>query len=301
MNLSTDYYAILGVLPSAEDVVIRAAYRALAQRYHPDRYGGPNAEAGERMAELNEAWAVLSDSVARAEYDQVRGTGAKSADAYFKESKPESPPGADPLEKDWQLAISYYPDLASLEARLAKVSWRLAYSYRVFILDSKNYEKRAELAAVAETQFLQVYFGDNPKIVNFARSLIQAGQRRAAKALNEAARVLGSNVDPTHIITKITTDYGLLRMAETDRRHAQIRSLAEAILENPRLPVDQKINFLTLLGGEFIWNNGFFNSSCRVTFQGIDYTFDDGRAFGQWLVDEIAPQIVAKSKFGTQH
>ena len=32
-----DHYATLGVLPDAEDIVVRAAYRALAQRYHPDR------------------------------------------------------------------------------------------------------------------------------------------------------------------------------------------------------------------------------------------------------------------------
>jgi curved DNA-binding protein CbpA len=33
MNATKDYYATLGVLPSAEDIVIRAAYKALAQRY----------------------------------------------------------------------------------------------------------------------------------------------------------------------------------------------------------------------------------------------------------------------------
>mgnify|MGYP000169682062 CR=1 FL=1 len=40
-----DYYAILGVTPQAEDVVIKAAYRALAQRYHPDRFVGSPEEA----------------------------------------------------------------------------------------------------------------------------------------------------------------------------------------------------------------------------------------------------------------
>ena len=35
-----DYYLILGVLPDAQDVVIKAAYKALVQRYHPDRFQG---------------------------------------------------------------------------------------------------------------------------------------------------------------------------------------------------------------------------------------------------------------------
>ena len=46
MTSDKDYYRILGVLDDAEDIVIKAAYRALAQRYHPDRWqgvnGGPN-------------------------------------------------------------------------------------------------------------------------------------------------------------------------------------------------------------------------------------------------------------------
>ena len=35
MIFNKDYYRILGVIPSAEDFIIRAAYKALAQRYHP--------------------------------------------------------------------------------------------------------------------------------------------------------------------------------------------------------------------------------------------------------------------------
>ena len=34
------YYQTLGVTPDAEDIVIRAAYKALSQRYHPDKFKG---------------------------------------------------------------------------------------------------------------------------------------------------------------------------------------------------------------------------------------------------------------------
>ena len=44
-NPEKDYYAILGVMPDAQDIVIKAAYRALAQRYHPDRFGGSREAA----------------------------------------------------------------------------------------------------------------------------------------------------------------------------------------------------------------------------------------------------------------
>ena len=67
-----DYYAILGVHPTAEDIVIRAAYKALAQRYHPDRFAGSKDEAHRRMSDLTKAYEVLADPVRRPKYDRRR-------------------------------------------------------------------------------------------------------------------------------------------------------------------------------------------------------------------------------------
>lgn len=72
MNVDTDYYEILGVLANAEDVVIRATYKALAQKYHPDRDKGDAYTANIKMATINEAYSVLSDPKKRAEYDLLR-------------------------------------------------------------------------------------------------------------------------------------------------------------------------------------------------------------------------------------
>jgi sortase (surface protein transpeptidase) len=65
-----DYYKILQVSPTAEPEVIDAAYRRLVRRYHPDVYTG--GDATERLRELNEAHAVLSDPAKRSLYDRVR-------------------------------------------------------------------------------------------------------------------------------------------------------------------------------------------------------------------------------------
>ena len=59
-----DLYEVLQVRRGAEPEVIRAAYRALARKHHPD-FGG----SSERMAVINEAWAVLGNEVQRAAYD----------------------------------------------------------------------------------------------------------------------------------------------------------------------------------------------------------------------------------------
>jgi curved DNA-binding protein CbpA len=63
-----DAYGTLQVDPAAHEVVIRAAYHALARRYHPD---GETPDA-RRMAELNYAYDLVRDDVRRRSYDQRR-------------------------------------------------------------------------------------------------------------------------------------------------------------------------------------------------------------------------------------
>lgn len=64
-----DYYDILEINETASTEVIKATYRALVKKYHPDNYELENEDITERMAELNEAYAVLSDEKKRKDYD----------------------------------------------------------------------------------------------------------------------------------------------------------------------------------------------------------------------------------------
>ena len=65
-----DPYKVLQVDPEAEDEVIQAAYRRLAQKYHPDRTPGP--DGAERMIAINAAWEVIGDPQRRAAFDARR-------------------------------------------------------------------------------------------------------------------------------------------------------------------------------------------------------------------------------------
>ena len=68
-------YQVLMLDPSADPEIITLAYRQLAKRHHPDR--DPRSGAGARMAELNAAYATLSDPARRARYDRsLRRSGA---------------------------------------------------------------------------------------------------------------------------------------------------------------------------------------------------------------------------------
>ena len=67
---SFDPYAVLQILPNAEQEVVNAAFKALALKYHPDH--DATRRAAEKMAELNRAYAILRDERSRAVHDRAR-------------------------------------------------------------------------------------------------------------------------------------------------------------------------------------------------------------------------------------
>ena len=79
MSQKRDYYDVLGVERNAADNDLKAAYRQLALKYHPDRNPG-DKEAEDKFKEAAEAYEVLHDHEKRQIYDQfghqgLEGTG----------------------------------------------------------------------------------------------------------------------------------------------------------------------------------------------------------------------------------
>ncbi len=64
-----DYYEVLGLTRSAGDDEIKAAFRKLAMKWHPDKNPG-DQDCEHRFKEINEAYDILKDGERRAAYDR---------------------------------------------------------------------------------------------------------------------------------------------------------------------------------------------------------------------------------------
>lgn len=85
-----NYYEILEIDENASTEVIKAAYRALAKKYHPDTCRGNNANIDKNMSQINEAYEVLSDEQKRKDYDRKIKFSNKTSNDFHKEKDSQS-------------------------------------------------------------------------------------------------------------------------------------------------------------------------------------------------------------------
>lgn len=285
--MKIDLYVVLGILPDAEDVVIKAAYRALAQRYHPDRWVGDAAEAHQRMTRINEAYEVLGDKARRAIYDKGR---ARSQAEYSPEEEGDRSEAftsaLNEVDKRWATACSIFSDLVQLRARLARINTSLAFSFVTSLLESKAFTKREAFSEHLEQAFLERYFGSNKEILTFVRLLIFSGNRAAVKELNQLVDVMGSDVDPVLLIQRIEKKFGSPRdpmeIGEgAKRRAAFLKSgdtwSARFLAENLGYKIDEI-------------SKGFFTpNKYRVSGNKVLQDFEGEEQFIGWVRKNLCP------------
>ncbi len=116
MNPTPDYYAVLGLQPTASPDQIKAAYRAVAKQAHPDAGGSPEA-----MQAVNEAYQTLSNPAARRDYDQLRADQANPP-------APNAPPDVQAAydAREAQLQAAMHRKLRRAQAR--RSAWNILKS-----------------------------------------------------------------------------------------------------------------------------------------------------------------------------
>lgn len=95
MRVKKNFYQTLGLLNVADDVVIKAAYKALAQKHHPDKHKSNKEFHTQVMADLNEAYAAIGTKARRKAYDEAVKRSAQShrqttAQSGTKQSEPST-------------------------------------------------------------------------------------------------------------------------------------------------------------------------------------------------------------------
>lgn len=207
-KLVQDYYATLGLLPSAELAVIKGAYKAMMSIYHPDKYEGDKDFAHKKTLAIQEAYEILRDPFKRASYDE-----SLSERQYYTEDSQEAKASDDEVLRansaHWEYALKYHPELSYLEHELSILSPNLAMQFRLNILDSKNFSKSIYLRDQLKQEYLERFFGKDILIKDFACELLINNHRDAAKELNKAVNFLGNDVNPKKLIASIKKEFGI--------------------------------------------------------------------------------------------
>lgn len=123
----TSHYDILQVSPEADTETIRAAYRTLARRYHPD-LNPDDTWATDRMQQLNQAYGVLCNPPLREDYDKAHGF----AGVPVPVAKPDATP---PLHRHVAVRKLWQPNL--LASKSLKILLLLAVGIFTFMTAAK--------------------------------------------------------------------------------------------------------------------------------------------------------------------
>ena len=193
------YYDVLGVAADTPDIVIKAAFRALAKEYHPD---APSVEPGDtdRFIEIQTAYAVLSKPESRSVYD------AELREAmHGPETVPEAgvqQPGSSLAPVPWAPSPSAV-EIERLGARLQLFSDALAQSFHEAYLRGECGDDPARFAAEMEKSFFREYFGDDADVQALARLLLLGSRTGAALTLNQL--VAGGSSSPAKDMRSVLT------------------------------------------------------------------------------------------------
>ena len=95
-----DPYAVLGVARDATPLQVARAHRHLAKRHHPDLHEGAT-EAAERMRNINEAWAILSNPASRADYDRSHPSSGTPYGGHWAASRSPIRPASPSSTRTW--------------------------------------------------------------------------------------------------------------------------------------------------------------------------------------------------------
>lgn len=165
------------------------------------------------------------------------------------------------------------------------------------MIAEKQFKNRRQVAEALHRSFLKNYFGDQPAIIDFAKMLIGFGRKDAAKALNEAVRVLGNDLDPITVIHRIKGRFGLFeqptraepKKAETPPPPPKIRVTQDLWLlaTRPAATVDDVRRLIESINGQFRIAGGRF----EVVWGGAISSLKNRKEVISWFQSFVMPHL----------
>jgi curved DNA-binding protein CbpA len=175
-----NYYELLGVDIKAEAIVIRSAYKAMVQKYHPDKAVDQKEidKYLEKTKLINEAYNVLSDEFKRKQYDErflknKKSEKTQNNEGVKKDSDSSSKKQSNQSSDDWETVIKYFPDVNTYYNELKEISEVLAAEFKLSILNKKEFKKAKAFSEELKKRFFGDIFGDNKECNDFALWLLK--------------------------------------------------------------------------------------------------------------------------------
>ncbi|WP_298441740.1 hypothetical protein [uncultured Ferrimonas sp.] len=217
-----NYYDILGLPPCIDAVAIRATTSILRNRYQTGS-AQEQLKFKPLLQEIEHASAVLSCPTARQQFDL-----AQQEKWDLRGHLAIRTTGDSALDEIWHYSLSYYPELADDDARLASYSPSLSFAFRLLVTEKKAFDWGGRIAEELEQQFFQHYFGHEALLIRAAQRLLQAREYQAACELNRAVVVFGQAIKVEQVLADLR-----------QRHQLSDQLLQSAATPEPEMPIVQ--------------------------------------------------------------
>lgn len=190
-----NYYDVLGVPRDCEQSLIETVYKSMVKVFHPDVFKGDKNFAQQKLKLINEAYSIIGSPDQRFSYDAELRKSEESGvtEEIYEDENSDFEFFYRIYDKEWSVAIGYFPEIEGMHAILNKLHINLAFAFKIGLLSTKKYRDASSLFESAKSNFLKQKFGENKQIQALALSAIETGNRSFALELNRHLSIIGES------------------------------------------------------------------------------------------------------------